>query len=114
MKIPKINLLEIGALGLGGVGASMVVKKTPLAEQSAIVRGIVPIGIGVILSGMSGELVKNIGRGMIAGGSAALIQENIPGLSDDVLMNGVDNSNPYMAGSDSYDTTSASSGEMNF
>jgi len=106
MKTPKFDFVEIAGLGTGGAASSLVSDKL-LGTQGNIVKRVVPFGIGIVLSGMSNGFLRATGKGMISGSVATALQETVPGLAEDVMINddvfvdGPDNSSPYVGSSES-------------
>ena len=110
--IPKINVQKTAGLVGGAVAARKVGAMLPI--QNETVKKAVPVVLGLFLSAQRNPLVSGLGDGMIAQGGADLLSGFIPGISgisEDVLMGNTDFED---YSSDSFDTTAASAGEMNF
>jgi hypothetical protein len=92
----KINVPSI--LGIvGGAIVAGIAKKTLESKAPnlpAVVRGLLPVGLGIFLSMQKNEIVKGAGLGMIAKGGLDLASAFIPGIGaaeiDDLFMNGND------------------------
>jgi len=113
MAIISKNTLQKSA---GLIGGAVAARKagSVIPVQNETVKKSIPFVLGLVLSGQRGELVKDLGYGMIAQGGADLLSSFVPGISgisEDVLMGSTDFED---FSSDSYDTTSAEAGEMNF
>lgn len=110
--IPKINVKKTAGLVGGAVAARKVGALIPI--QNETVKKAVPVVLGLVLSAQRDELVKGLGDGMIAQGGADLLSGFIPGIAgidEPVLMGNADFED---FSSDSFDTTGAEAGEMNF
>jgi Flp pilus assembly pilin Flp len=101
----KENLTTVGGLGIGATAAKVLEKKVinkVLPEQMAayadVISGVAPIIAGFLLPTLvKGNLGQGIGHGMIAAGSAKLVEKALTTVGagelitgTDTLMNGVD------------------------
>ena len=101
----KENLTTVGGLGIGATAAKVLEKKVinkVLPEQMApyadVISGVAPIIAGFLLPTIvKGNLGQGIGHGMIAAGSAKLVEKALTTVGagelitgTDTLMNGVD------------------------
>jgi len=70
------------AIGLvaGAVAAKVVANKVIPASLPSIARKAAPVVLGIVLMGMKGEFIKNIGAGMVASAGADLAAEYVPGI----------------------------------
>ena len=69
-KISKAGLMDAAGLVAGAVGASFLTTKLPIANK--YIQSGIPIAIGLVMQGQKSQLVKNIGKGMIAAGGAKI------------------------------------------
>ena len=128
--LKKETLYAAGGLGLGSIGGEIVTSKvtTALTGDDGVVKyeKVIPaiaVFTGALLSGGTG-FVKSIGHGMMAQGVSKIAKTLIPvetqislGIGQDVMLGNVmmgESPVAGYAGSESYDFTSGTSGEMNF
>jgi len=109
MNLSKINFGKAAGLVGGAVAAGKVSQIVP-GENQFIKKGL-PLVAGLFLSTNRNSIVAGLGDGMIAASGASLVSGLIPGIAGaDVLMG--DTTENFS--SSSFDTTAASSGEMNY
>ena len=87
------NLTDLAMQGLGvGVGISAgkaISNNIPQLAANPILGMLVQLGGGVILSGMGGNFVKNVGLGMAAGAVTTGITTLAPGLASQIGIAGL-------------------------
>jgi hypothetical protein len=129
----KENLMGAASLGVGAATAKIVQKKVlPKVlgpSTPAYVSDLAPVAIGLVLpSVIKGRFAQGVSDGMIATGVGALVEgllmkvgnkpmgEVLLGQMDDagVLMGAVEDGGFSDFGSDSFDTSPAFAGEMDF
>lgn len=131
----KENLTTVGGLGLGATAAKVLEKKVinkalpeSMAGYSDIISGVAPILAGLFLPTLvKGNLGRGIGDGMIAAGSAKLVEKLLTtaGAGDlitgiDTMMLGIDteetSGSAFLGnvGGPSYDTYSSSGAEAQY
>jgi hypothetical protein len=129
----KENLMGAASLGVGAAAAKIVQKKVlPKVlgpTTPTYVSDLAPVAVGLVLpSVIKGRFAQGVGDGMIAVGVGALVEglltkignkpmgEVVLGEMDDagVLMGATDDGGFSDFGSDSYDTSAAFAGEMDF
>jgi len=111
--IPKINAKKTGGLVVGGFAAKKVGGLLPI--QNEMVKKAAPLVLGLVLSGQRDSFISGAGDGMIAVAGADLLDGIVSkagGLGLGSVLMGNVNVDDFSA--DSYDTTSASAGEMNY
>jgi hypothetical protein len=129
----KENLMGAASLGVGAAAAKVVQKKVlPKVlgpSTPAYVSDLAPVAVGLVLPSLiKGRFAQGVGDGMIAVGVGALVEgllnkvgakpmgEVLLGEMDDagVLMGATDDGGFSDFSGDSYDTSAAFSGEMDF
>ena len=129
----KENLMGAASLGVGAAAAKVVQKKVlPKvlgANTPAYVTDLAPVAVGLVLpSVIKGRFAQGVGDGMIAVGVGALVEgllnkvggkpmgEVLLGQMDDagVLMGATEDGGFSDFSGDSYDTSAAFAGEMDF
>lgn len=129
----KENLMGAASLGVGAAAAKVVQKKVlPKVlgpTTPAYVSDLAPVAVGLVLpSVIKGRFAQGVADGMIAVGVGALVEglltkignkpmgEVLLGEMDDagVLMGATDDGGFSDFSGDSYDTSAAFSGEMDF
>lgn len=129
----KENLMGAASLGVGAATAKIVQKKVlpnVLGPSTpTYVSDLAPVAVGLVLpSVIKGRFAQGVGDGMIAVGVGALVEglltkvggkpmgEVLLGQMDDagVLMGATDDGGFSDFSGDSYDTTPAFAGEMDF
>ncbi len=128
----KENLMGAASLGVGAATAKIVQKKVlpqVLPKAPTYVSDLAPVAVGLVLPSLiKGRFAQGVGDGMIAVGVGALVEgllmkvgnkpmgEVLLGEMDDagVLMGATDDGGFSDFGSDSFDTSPAFSGEMDF
>lgn len=111
--IPKINAKKTGGLVVGGFAAKKVGGLIPIQNETA--KKAAPLVLGLVLSGQKDSFISGAGDGMIAVAGADLLDGLVAGAGGlklgSVLMG---NANVDDYSPDSYDTTAAAGGEMNY
>ena len=95
MNFPKINITKTLASAGGGIAAEAVTNLTPfIKDQSPLVKNLVPIVVGAYLSSSKKDWVSSAGQGMSTIGAVNIVKGllktanvNIPGVSEDVMLN---------------------------
>jgi len=87
MKLPINEVLGVVA---GAVAAGFVSKivNDKLPNVPGVVKSLIPIGVGIFLTGNKNAIVKGAGFGMVAKGGAELASTLIPGIGnvDDIFL----------------------------
>jgi hypothetical protein len=87
MKLPINEVLGVVA---GAVAAGFVSKlvNDKLPNVPGVVKSLIPIGVGIFLTGNKNAIVKGAGFGMVAKGGADLASTLIPGIGnvDDIFL----------------------------
>lgn len=94
----KENLTTVGGLGLGATAAKVLEKKvinkvlpSSLAGYTDVISGVAPIIAGFLLPSLvKGNLGQGIGHGMIAAGSAKLVEKALTTVGAGELITGTD------------------------
>ena len=82
----KINLkdiaMNVAATGAGAVGASFVEKIPMVAKQSPLIKGLLKIGLGVLIphflgKGKKSAIIESAGNGAVAVGSMQLANATV-------------------------------------
>jgi hypothetical protein len=99
----KINVPSILGIVGGAVVAGIAKKtlETKAPNLPAVVRGLLPVGLGIFLSMQKNEIVKGAGLGMIAKGGLDLASAFIPGIGaaevDDLFLSASDDMDDFMS-----------------
>lgn len=95
MKKPSKDAFAIiGGAIAGAVAGKVIVKNIPLDND--IIKALIPIGAGLMLSGQKSALLKGVGYGMAASGGLTLIDALAPGivsgpdLEEEIFLGGPD------------------------
>lgn len=80
MKLQK-QLMPVFGTTAGAVAAEIATKKVLPQTLPAAVRAGAPLILGIFLMTQKGELIKNLGAGMVAVAGANLAKTFIPGLA---------------------------------
>jgi hypothetical protein len=129
----KENLMGAASLGVGAAAAKIVQKKVlpqVLPKAPAYVSDLAPVAVGLVLpSVIKGRFAQGVGDGMIAVGVGALVEGLLTKMGNkpmgEVLLGEMDDAGVLMGAaeqdggfsdfsSDSFDSSAAFAGEMDF